>query len=92
MHLLPFLVFTTIGAGMWNIILAAMGYIAHGQASLIDKYSKEISLIAILAGGLFVLYLFYNGFVKKIEKLQLSNWMYSSQRNKDRKEENGGVL
>lgn len=72
MNLLPFIVFTAIGAGIWNIILAVMGYIAHGQASLIDKYSREISLIAILLGGLFVLYLFYNGFVKKIEKQQLS--------------------
>jgi len=72
MSLLPFLVFTFIGAGIWNIILAVMGYIAHGQASLIQKYSKEISLITILLGALFVLYLFYNGFVKKIEKRQLS--------------------
>jgi len=68
MPLVPFLLFTTLGAGIWNIILAVMGYIAHGQASLINQYSKEISYIILILGGLFVLYLLYNGFIKKNKK------------------------
>jgi len=68
MPIVPFLVFTTLGAGIWNIILAVMGYLAHGQASLINQYSKEISYIMIILGVLFVLYLIYNGFIKKNKK------------------------
>ena len=68
MSLMKFLVFTTLGAGIWNIVLAVMGYIAHGQASLIDQYSKEISYIIFILGGLFILYLLYNGFLKKNKK------------------------
>ena len=68
MPLVPFLVFTTLGAGIWNIILAILGYLAHGQASLINQYSKEISYIMIILGSLFVLYLIYNGFIKKSKK------------------------
>ena len=68
MPIVPFLIFTTLGAGIWNIFLAVMGYIAHGQASLIDQYSREISYIIFILGGLFILYLLYNGFLKKNKK------------------------
>jgi len=60
-----FLLYTFIGAGLWNIILAALGYFAHGNADLINKYSKELSWLLLGLGILFVLYLVYNGFVKK---------------------------
>ena len=60
-----FMLFTFIGASLWNIILAVLGYIAHGNSGLIDKYSKELSYIFFGLGVLFVLYLFYNGFIKK---------------------------
>ena len=68
MSLLPFVVFTTIGAGVWNILLAVMGYLAHGQESLINQYSKEISFTILILAGLFILFLIYNGFVKKNKK------------------------
>jgi membrane protein DedA with SNARE-associated domain len=68
MPLFPFILYTTLGASIWNVILAVMGYIAHGQASLINRYSKEISYIMIFLGCLFVFYLLYNGFVKKKAK------------------------
>ena len=68
MSLLPFIIYTALGAGLWNIILAIMGYIAHGQADVIDKYSKEISYAMLILGCLFVLYLIYNGFFKKNKK------------------------
>ena len=68
MSLLSFILYTTLGAGLWNIILAIMGYIAHGQADVIDKYSKEISYAMLILGCLFVLYLIYNGFFKKNKK------------------------
>ena len=68
MSLLPFVFYTALGAGIWNIILAVTGYIAHGQADLIDQYSKEISYTLLLGGILFILYLIYNGFFKKNKK------------------------
>jgi len=65
MHFGYFLLYTFIGAGLWNIILAALGHIAHGNADLISRYSKELSLILFGLGLLFVFYLIYNGFFKK---------------------------
>ena len=65
MPLLPFTLYTALGAGAWNVILAVMGYVAHGQASRIKQYSKEFSFVILALAALFVLYLFYNGFVRK---------------------------
>ena len=67
MNLVSFSIYTTLGACIWNIILALLGYIAHGQADLIDKYSHELSY-AIL--GLIVLVAIYYGikFLRKKKK------------------------
>lgn len=43
-----FLLYTFLGAFIWNSILAALGYIAGGNKELINKYSHELS-VAILA-------------------------------------------
>lgn len=48
MHFGWFLLYTFLGASIWNIILALLGYIAHGQMDLIHTYSHELS-IAIMA-------------------------------------------
>ena len=37
MHFGWFLFYTFLGAGIWNIILALLGYITHGQKDLIDQ-------------------------------------------------------
>lgn len=63
-----FLLYTFIGATLWNIILAALGYVAHGNADLIGKYSKELAYILLGLGVLFALYLIYNGFFKNRKK------------------------
>lgn len=47
MNFWTFIGFTALGAGAWNIILAALGYIANGQADLIDQYSHELSVVII---------------------------------------------
>lgn len=68
MKLLPFTLFTAIGAGIWNIVLIVLGYLAHGQKDLIEKYNHEISLGLAALGLLFILYLVSQAFRKKKPK------------------------
>lgn len=68
MKLLPFTIFTVLGAGIWNIILALMGYIAQGQSDMINKYSSELSYVLYALGALLVLYFIYSGINKKRKK------------------------
>lgn len=42
MNLISFTLFTFLGAGIWNTILATLGYIAEGQSDLINLYSHEV--------------------------------------------------
>lgn len=65
MNMVTFLTFTALGAGIWNTILAVLGYIAAGQSDLIDKYSHELSYILIGLGILFVAYLIFKAVRKK---------------------------
>ena len=65
MKLGSFLLYTTIGAMIWNIVLAILGYLAHGQKDIINKYSSELSYVLFALGALFVLYLIYKGFFSK---------------------------
>lgn len=54
MNYLSFILYTTLGAGMWNCALALLGYLAHGQQDAINKYSHELSYI-FLGVGVFLL-------------------------------------
>lgn len=56
MKLRPFLLYTFLGATMWNLILAILGYVAHGQKDLIDKYSHELTIILLTLGVLYIGY------------------------------------
>jgi len=58
-----FLLYTTLGAMFWNIILALMGYFIPKE--LVHKYYNEISYIMLGLGVIFVFYLIYKGFIKK---------------------------
>ncbi|MDR1730319.1 MAG: DedA family protein [Prevotellaceae bacterium] len=66
-----FLIYTVIGAGIWNAILAAIGYYLHSfvpQDQLMDKvseYSSELSLIFIGLAVFVVGFLIYKGLKKK---------------------------
>lgn len=50
-----FILYTTIGAGLWNCILATMGWYLHSfvpkneLASKVDEYSEYIKIVIILA-------------------------------------------
>ena len=68
MNLISFTIYTTLGALIWNIILAVVGYIAHGQMDIIKQYSSELSYVLLILGVLFVAYLIYSGTKKKKQK------------------------
>lgn len=68
MKITPFILFTALGAGIWNIILAFLGYLAHGQKDLIDRYSHELSYGLLALGVLFILYLVIQSHFKKKKK------------------------
>jgi membrane protein DedA with SNARE-associated domain len=68
MNLLTFGLFTFLGAGIWNAILAFLGYIAQGQSDLIDLYSHEIGygiMGIVLIVGAFYIYKFFRKKNKK---------------------------
>lgn len=47
----PFLLYTFLGAFIWNMVLALVGYLAAGQMDVIKAYSHELSIgILILVG------------------------------------------
>jgi len=51
MDLKSFLLFTAIGASLWNVVLAALGYFLYSQRELLDRY-YHWSSYALLGGGL----------------------------------------
>lgn len=65
MKLATFTLFTAIGAFFWNAVLLLLGYIAHGQQDLIEKYNSELSMGIVGLFLLFVLYIVAQAFRKK---------------------------
>ncbi len=61
MNIGVFALFTAIGATLWNTILAFLGYLAHGQQDMIEKYNSELKIALWGLCILFVLYLIYKG-------------------------------
>ena len=56
MHFGQFMLYTFLGAFLWNTVLAMLGYIAHGQADLINQYSHELSFIILALVGVIAVY------------------------------------
>lgn len=56
MPLGSFVFYTTLGALCWNIVLAVIGYVAHGQQDLIHQYSHELSIVLVALFFVGVLY------------------------------------
>ncbi len=65
MNMKDFLIYTAIGSGAWNIILALMGYFLYSQKDLLNEYYTDISIGLLAVGLLYVAYLVYNGFKKR---------------------------
>ena len=65
MKLWAFALYTAIGATFWNIILAILGYVAHGQKDMIQQYSHELSIGLVGLGVLFIAYMTWCAFKPK---------------------------
>ncbi|MBR0453038.1 MAG: DedA family protein [Bacteroidales bacterium] len=76
MKLHVFLLFTAIGAGIWNIVLAALGYFLHRVVPkeelipTVEKYSHEIGIAIIIVVALVIAYLVARHFIKKKKSQQ----------------------
>lgn len=74
MNIWTFLLFTTLGAGIWNIILIALGWYLNGIVPYdeliptVEKYSSEIGYIFIAIGVIIVGHFVYQGVKKKKEQ------------------------
>ena len=70
MHIGKFILFTSIGAACWNTVLAILGYVAHGQKDLIDKYNHELTIALLALFGIGIVYV-------------IIKWIVSAKKRKD---------
>ena len=68
MHFGWFLFYTFLGAGIWNVVLALLGYVAGGQKELIDAYSHELSIAIMVLFGLVIVYFIAKAIIKRVKK------------------------
>ena len=68
MHFGAFLWWTFLGAFIWNCILALVGYVAAGQADLINKYSHELSVAILVLLGAVVVYYVVRWIISRTKK------------------------
>lgn len=73
MNIWRFLLFTTLGAGVWNSVLALLGYFIHRNtdlkttrevAELAARYSHEIGYVLLACAVVVVAFLIYKGLKK----------------------------
>lgn len=65
MNFFAFTLYTTLGALIWNVILALLGYLAHGQSDLIEKYNSELSIIIIVLIAIICTFIILRKLLKK---------------------------
>ena len=63
-----FLLYTFLGASIWNVILALLGYIAHGQMDLFHAYSHELSIAIMALLAVAVIYFIAKTIIKRYKK------------------------
>ncbi len=73
MNIASFLLYTFLGAGIWNAILAYLGYILHGQQDLINKYSHELSYLFLALVVLFIGYVIVKQVMRKNKNRRVLN-------------------
>ena len=68
MNYFNFILYTALGAGLWNCVLALVGYLAHGQQEMINKYSHQLSYVFIGIGAILLVWLISKSVSKKKSK------------------------
>lgn len=68
MPLKPFIFYTILGSGLWNLILAILGYYLYSQKALLEVYYHELSLLMVGLGVGFIIYLVIRNRRKNQEK------------------------
>lgn len=74
MHVGKFVLYTSLGAGAWNIVLALLGYwlslfVPEDQLMQeIEHYNSYLSLVGYAIGAVIVIFIIYNIFKKKPNK------------------------
>jgi membrane protein DedA with SNARE-associated domain len=63
MNLLEFSLFTSLGAGIWALVLTLLGFFIGENQALITEYLREITLVVLVF--LFILVLVYFNYQKK---------------------------
>ncbi|MGV8962539.1 MAG: DedA family protein [Candidatus Saccharimonadaceae bacterium] len=72
MNMGSFLLYTFFGAGIWNSILAYLGYLAHGQQDLIEEYSHELSYVFLSLVALFIVYVVIKQAVRRTKSKKIA--------------------
>lgn len=67
MNLKDFIIYTLVGSGIWNIILALLGYYLGANKKLLEKYLEELNWLFIGITLVILAYLIINYLVKKIK-------------------------
>jgi membrane protein DedA with SNARE-associated domain len=65
MNYFNFLIYTALGAGLWNCALALLGYIANENRDMINTYSHELSVVFIGVGFILLILLIIKSIRKK---------------------------
>jgi membrane protein DedA with SNARE-associated domain len=65
MKLGAFTLYTALGAMLWNIILAAVGYVCGKNIEMFESIFHELTIALLVVGVLFIAYLVYSGLKKK---------------------------
>ena len=65
MPLMPFVLYTALGAGIWNVVLAVIGYIVGDNMDLINKYSHEMGYIILAIIAIVAIYYIIKKVVKR---------------------------
>ena len=53
MPLKSFILYTTVGSGIWNLILATAGYFLYSRKELLEMYFTEITIAMLVVGCCF---------------------------------------
>lgn len=70
MNLYKFMFYTVLGAGIWNTVLASIGYYLHSfvsedeLAAKVSEYSHELNVAIVVIAAVVISYIIYKG-VKK---------------------------